>query len=103
MGNTSAAPLSNDDRRELLKSANVIVTKSFSIPPGLDYTMDEHFRGVDNVETGIHRELRSLGSDVKAMAKNGKKMVEKPAMRLEDVMRFMTRGELPLGGDLTLG
>ena len=99
--NGSGHVLSTDERRQLLKTASATAEKVLGeMPKGLDYTLSELINGIDNVETGLKRELRT--GDEKVVQDDDDDTEYLPAMPLEDVMRFMTRGELPRDGGISL-
>lgn len=89
--------LSGQERRQLWKEAGKTAEKVLGeMPRGLDYTLEELVNGIEEVETGIRRELRM--GDEKPVVEDVDEEEEVPAMALEDVMRFMTKGETGAAG-----
>lgn len=99
--NENARSLSTDERRQLLNTASGTAEKVLGeMPKGLDYTLSELINGIENVETGLKRELR-MGED-KVVQDDEDVADDVPAMPLEEVVRFMTRGELPRDGGMRI-
>lgn len=92
-----ADKLTRTERRQLWASAGETSARILGeMPKGLDYTLSELVNGVENVETGLKRELRT-GEEKIIYDDEDSGDEHAPGMLLEDIMRFMSRGEVPRG------
>lgn len=93
--NSNTHTLNASERRQLWTSAGDRAAEILErVPKNLDYTVSEIVNELDGVETGIKRELRT-GTEKVVLDEDSDNEDEVAPMPLEDVLRFMTRGELP--------
>lgn len=98
----SSHALSASDRRQLWSSAGDRAAEILErAPKNLDYTISEIVNELEGVETGIKRELR-MGTEKVVLDEDSDGDDELAPMPLEDVLRFMTRGELPVTAGIGL-